>query len=209
MAATINAPPSVLWPWLVQMGAIVPVGTAGTVSTTVVFPAPGVSIQSGSTSRWGTAWTRLRVEMLGSKLQRWSRELFWLYGHRSICAGAHSPPNCPRPRYYTDSVWCFLLQELPGERTRLMVSGYTAARPKVLQAILDFVFWEPAHWIHADPAVHEPTAAHRVLAGDDPWVQCPPYFVHSLGNAQSLIRIITEADIIRNRSSRDFAAHYG
>jgi hypothetical protein len=28
-----------------------------------------------------------------------------------------------------------------------VVSGYTAAHPKVLQAILDFLFWEPAHWI--------------------------------------------------------------
>jgi hypothetical protein len=36
---------------------------------------------------------------------------------------------------------------LPGDRTRLVVSGYAAARPRSLQAIQDFVFWEPAHWI--------------------------------------------------------------
>jgi hypothetical protein len=52
-----------------------------------------------------------------------------------------------RGRVITDSVWCFLLEELPGERTRLVVSGYAAARPRLLQTVLSFVFWEPAHWI--------------------------------------------------------------
>jgi proline iminopeptidase len=56
-------------------------------------------------------------------------------------------PTGPRPRFYTDSVWCFLLEELPGERTRLVVSGYASARPRLLQAIVSFPFWEPAHWI--------------------------------------------------------------
>jgi hypothetical protein len=56
-------------------------------------------------------------------------------------------PTGPRPRFYTDSVWCFLLEEVPGERTRLVVSGYASARPRLLQAIVSFLFWEPAHWI--------------------------------------------------------------
>lgn len=56
-------------------------------------------------------------------------------------------PAGPRPRSYTDSVWCFSLQELPGERTRLVVSDYASARPRPVQAIIAFIVWEPAHWI--------------------------------------------------------------
>jgi proline iminopeptidase len=53
----------------------------------------------------------------------------------------------PRPRAYNDTLWCFQLKELPGERTRLVVSGYAAARPRVLAAVQNVLFWEPAHWI--------------------------------------------------------------
>jgi hypothetical protein len=41
----------------------------------------------------------------------------------------------------------FLLEEMPGNRTRLVVSSYTSARPRLIHAIQNFVFWEPAHWI--------------------------------------------------------------
>lgn len=53
----------------------------------------------------------------------------------------------PRPLYYIDALWGFQLKELPGGRTRLVVSGYAAARPWFLQMIADIFFWEPAHWI--------------------------------------------------------------
>jgi proline iminopeptidase len=44
-------------------------------------------------------------------------------------------------------VWCFQLNELPEGRTRLVVSGYSAQHPRALLAIVDFLLWEPAHWI--------------------------------------------------------------
>jgi proline iminopeptidase len=53
----------------------------------------------------------------------------------------------PRPRFYVDALWGFQLKELPGGRTRLVVSGYASARPRLLQVIADLLFWEPAHWI--------------------------------------------------------------
>jgi hypothetical protein len=53
----------------------------------------------------------------------------------------------PRPRFYTDSTWGFLLEELPDRRTRLVVSGYWSLRPRWLQPIVSFVFLEPSHWI--------------------------------------------------------------
>jgi hypothetical protein len=56
-------------------------------------------------------------------------------------------PAGTRPPYYTDGVWGFPLEELPGDRTRLIVSGYADARPKSLQDALNFIFWEPAYWV--------------------------------------------------------------
>jgi hypothetical protein len=53
----------------------------------------------------------------------------------------------PRPRFYLDALWGFQLKELPDRRTRLVVSGYACARPRLLQVIADLLFWEPAHWI--------------------------------------------------------------
>jgi proline iminopeptidase len=28
-----------------------------------------------------------------------------------------------------------------------VVSGYSSGRPRFLQAVAEFLFWEPAHWI--------------------------------------------------------------
>jgi hypothetical protein len=53
----------------------------------------------------------------------------------------------PRPRAYIDSLWGFQLKELPEGRTRLVVSGYASARPRLLQMMADLLFWEPAHWV--------------------------------------------------------------
>jgi hypothetical protein len=56
-------------------------------------------------------------------------------------------PSGPPPRFYSDSLWGFLLEELPGGRTRLVNSGYAKARPRIPARIADFLFWEPAHWV--------------------------------------------------------------
>jgi hypothetical protein len=53
----------------------------------------------------------------------------------------------PRPRFYSDSLWGLLLEELPEDRTRLVVSGYACSAPKRLATIANVLFWEPAHWI--------------------------------------------------------------
>ena len=45
-------------------------------------------------------------------------------------------PAGQRPRCLTDSIWGFLLEELPGDRTRLVVSGYWTLRPRWLQPVM-------------------------------------------------------------------------
>jgi hypothetical protein len=39
------------------------------------------------------------------------------------------------------------LKAWPEERTRLVVSGYASARPRLLHAVADLLLWEPAHWV--------------------------------------------------------------
>ena len=60
--------------------------------------------------------------------------------------GRRFDPEQP-PRYYSDSLWAFRLEPLAGDRTRLVVSGYWAFRPKWLQGIVGFLFIEPSTWI--------------------------------------------------------------
>ena len=62
--------------------------------------------------------------------------------------GRQFDPAGRRPRRYTDSTWGFLLTELPGRRTRLLVSGYWASRPRWLQHLfVSVAVLEPAHWV--------------------------------------------------------------
>jgi hypothetical protein len=53
----------------------------------------------------------------------------------------------PRTAHFTDALWAFHLEPLPGERTRLIVTTHSAAAPKTGPAALNLLFWEPAHWI--------------------------------------------------------------
>ncbi|MGH4011858.1 MAG: hypothetical protein ACRDTH_27460 [Pseudonocardiaceae bacterium] len=147
MAVTIDSPPSRLWPWLVQMGCDRAgwyswdrLDNGGVPSTERICPEwqeVTVGDHLASTPS-GSTW--FEIAALEPKRFLALRASFDLRGRPFDPIGS-------RPRRYTDSVWCFLLEELPGERTRLVVSGYAAARPRLLQAVLSFVFWEPAHWI--------------------------------------------------------------
>jgi hypothetical protein len=147
MGCTIDAPPSQLWPWLVQMGCDRAgwyswdrLDNGGMASAERIHPewqeiSVGDHLASTPT---GSAW----FEVAAIEPERFLalRAAFDLSGRPFDTAG-------PRPRFYTDSVWCYLLEELPGDRTRLVISGYGAARPRLLKAFGDLIFWEPAHWI--------------------------------------------------------------
>ena len=147
MAVTINAPPSRLWPWLVPMGCDRAgwyswdrLDNGGAPSAERIHPewqqiAVGDHLASSPS---GNTWFEVAAVEPARFLAL--RASFDLHGRPFDPAG-------PRPRSYTDSVWCFLLHELPGERTRLVVSSYASARPRTVQAIIAFIFWEPAHWI--------------------------------------------------------------
>jgi proline iminopeptidase len=143
---TIEAPRSRVWPWLVQMGCDRAgwyswdrLDNGGVPSAEEIHPEwQEISIGDRMASTpSGSAWFEVaaveRERFLGL------RAALDLRGHPFDTAGI-------RPHLHSDSLWGFRLEELPGERTRLVVSGYQSARPRLL-LIGNYLFWEPAHWI--------------------------------------------------------------
>ena len=147
MAVTIEAPPARVWPWLVQMGT----DRAGWYSWDRLdnwgrFSAERIHPEWQEISLgdrlWGTpdgsqSWEVAALEPERFLGLRMSLDL----------RGRPFDPGGARPRFYTDSTWGFLLEELPDRRTRLVVSGYWSLRPRWLQPIMSFIFLEPSHWI--------------------------------------------------------------
>jgi proline iminopeptidase len=146
-ATTIDAPPSAVWPWLVQMG----VDRGGWYSWDRLdnFGRP-------SAERIHPEWQQIavgdRFSATPSGSMWWEvaacePERFLALRASLDLRGRPFDPAGPRPRFYTDSTWCWLLQELPGGRTRVIESGYWFLRPRWLQPIASFLFVEAQHWL--------------------------------------------------------------
>jgi hypothetical protein len=146
MAVTIDAPPSAVWPWLAQMGY----GRAGWYSWDRLdhFGKP-------SARRIHPEWQSLSV---GQRLPATPDGRYWFdvaaveperfLALRVLTSGRRQLDSAgPRPRSFTDSLWAFQLEELPGGRTRLIASVDGVSRPRLLAAVLGFLFWEPAHFV--------------------------------------------------------------
>ncbi|MEU0246877.1 hypothetical protein ABZ192_21595 [Streptomyces sp. NPDC006235] len=146
MAVTIEAPPSQVWPWLVQMGCDRAgwyswdrLDNGGVASARRIHPE-WQQISMGdhlASTPSGSTWFEVTALEPGRFFAL--RAPFDLRGRPFDTKG-------PRPRLYTDSLWAFLLDEVHGGRSRLVVSGYAAAKPGLLAAIGNFLLWEPAHW---------------------------------------------------------------
>jgi proline iminopeptidase len=148
MAVTIEAPPARVWPWLVQMGCDRAGWYSwdrldnGGVPSAEQIHAQWQNLAVGdrlSSTPSGSAW----FEVAALEPQRF----LGLRAAIDLRAGRPFDTAGARPRFYIDALWAFQLKELPGGRTRLVVSGYASARPRFLQDIADLLFWEPAHWI--------------------------------------------------------------
>lgn len=147
MAVTIDAPPARVWPWLVQMGA----DRAGWYSWDRLD-----NFGHRSAERIHSEWQEVSLgDHLAAKpdgSEWW--EVAALEPERFLglrmavdLRGRPFDPVAGRPRSFTDSLWGFLLEELPGGRTRLVVSGYWALGPRWLKPILSVLVLEPAHWV--------------------------------------------------------------
>lgn len=147
MAVTVDAPPAEVWPWLVQMGA----DRAGWYSWDRLD-----NFGRRSADRIHPEWQAIAV---GDRfLARPDGSEWWevaaLESGHFLCLrmsldlrGRPFDPRGTRPRYSTDSTWGFLLEELPGGSTRLVVSGYWSLQPRWFQPIMSFLVLEPSHWV--------------------------------------------------------------
>jgi proline iminopeptidase len=144
MAVTIDATADQVWPWLVQMGwdrggwySWDRLDNAGRPSATQVHPE----------------WQDLAV---GDRLKFWvpfvgpadsydvrvleQGQFLGLYGLTDL-QGRWLDRDKPRPAAYMEGLWGFLLTELPGGGTRLVIGGYQTARPRWVAHILyDWIF---------------------------------------------------------------------
>jgi hypothetical protein len=136
MAVTVNAPPSNVWPWLVQMGY----GRAGWYSWDYLD-----NFGRHSAETLHPEWQIVKAgDYLGgpdvSPMEQKAWEVAALEPERFLGLRA-------RPGKYSDSLWGFRLKELPGGKTRLVVSGYWAMHPRWLQPFMSFALLEWTHWI--------------------------------------------------------------
>jgi len=149
MAVTIEAPPEQVWPWLIQMGG----DRAGWYSWDRLDNAGRPSAQ-----RVHPEWQDLKK---GDYVKYWTRNgpvdawrvdalernrFLGLHGFSDL-RGRKLDPEQPRPSAYTEGLWGFLLKELPGARTRLVIGGYEAFRPRWLERYVTSWLFVPVVWI--------------------------------------------------------------
>lgn len=147
MATEIDAPPARVWPWLVQMG----VDRGGWYSWDRLD-----NFGRRSADRIHPEWQRVRVgdrfTAMPDGSQSWivaavEPERFLALRMSLDLLGRPFDPDGPAPATVTDSTWSFLLKELPGGRSRLVVSGYWALRPSWLRPFVSALILEPSHWV--------------------------------------------------------------
>ncbi len=143
-AITIDAPPAKVWPWLVQMGY----GRAGWYSWDYLD-----NLGRPSADALHHEWQQLAIgdhlgpSFGGFEVAALEPERFLGLRASFALLGGSWYDQADQPPVGYSGLWGFLLEELPGDRTRLVVSGYWAARPAWLYGIVSVVFLDPAHWV--------------------------------------------------------------
>jgi hypothetical protein len=150
MAVTIEAPPDQVWPWLVQLG-----GDRGGWYSWDHLDNAGVSSAHEVHPEWQdrSVGDRLKVRMpvigmvdsyeIAILEPNQFLGLYWL----SDLRGHLLDPNRPRPGAYMEGLWCFQLSALDGGRTRLVIDGYQATRPRWLERFYNYWIYVPVVWI--------------------------------------------------------------
>jgi proline iminopeptidase len=149
MAVTIDAPPEVVWPWLVQMGwdragwySWDRLDNEGRRSAREVHPewqdlAIGDHVRAWSPAGPVDAWWVAALQ---------TNRFLGLHGLTDL-KGRRLNPRRPRPSSYVEGLWGFQLKALPGGRTRLVIGGYQAIRPRWLERFIVFWLYAPVVWI--------------------------------------------------------------
>ena len=157
MAVTIDAPPTEVWPWLIQMGG----DRAGWYSWD--------HLDNGGHSSARQLHPEWQNLALGDHIAAWSPtgliadawevvalepgRFLGLRG-RSELRSRTTRSGSSRPAAYTEGLWGFLLEEVDTGRTRLLVGGYQVMRPRWLERIVDFWVYPPVHWVMQARQLH-------------------------------------------------------
>ncbi len=148
MAVTIGAPPDQVWPWLVQLGgdrggwySWDRLDNRGRPSAREIHPewqdlALGDYVKYATRNGPVNAWQVAALE---------PGRFLGLHGLSDL-RGRPLDPQQPRPSAYTEGLWGFLLTELPGGRTRLVISGYQVARPRWVESFTNYWLYIPLVW---------------------------------------------------------------
>ena len=149
MAVTIEAPPDQVWPWLIQMGgdrggwySWDRLDNGGRPSAREVHPewqdlTLGDNVKYWTAAGAVDAWEVAALE---------SNRFLGLRGLTDL-RGRNLDPKQPRPSGYIEGLWGFLLNELPGGRTRLVIGGCQAIRPRwVGRFVFQWIF-PPLVWV--------------------------------------------------------------
>jgi len=126
MAVTIDAPPNQVWPWLVQLGgdrggwySWDHLDNAGRPSAREVH-SEWQDLGVGDHVRY---WTRRHGPVDAWEVAALELNRFLGLHGLSDLRGRTLDPKQPRSSAYTEGLWGFLLSELPGARTRLVIGG--------------------------------------------------------------------------------------
>ncbi len=149
MAVTIDASPDKAWPWLVQLGwdrggwySWDRLDNARRPSATEVHPEWQDVAVGDQLSFWalGRRMDAYRIGVLEPN------RFLGLYGYTDL-RGRWLDPKEPRPAAYMEAIWGFQLNEVSGERTRLVISGYQTFRPHWIERIVAEWLLLPIAWI--------------------------------------------------------------
>jgi proline iminopeptidase len=149
MAVTIEAPPDQVWPWLVQMG-----GDRGGWYSWDRLDNGGRSSAREVHPEWQDLAVGDHVKYWrgGGPVDAWEvaalepNRFLGLHGLTDL-RGRNLDPKHTRPSAYVEGLWGFLLNELPGGRTRLIIGGYQAIRPRWLGRFVFYWLYIPVTWI--------------------------------------------------------------
>jgi hypothetical protein len=149
MAVTIEVPPDQVWPWLVQMGgdrggwySWDRLDNGGRSSAEEVHP----EWQDLAIGEYAKYWTR-RGPVDAWEVAALEPNRFLGLRDLTDLRGRNLDPQEPRPRAYVEGLWGFLLHQLPGGRTRLVIGGYQAIRPRWLGRFIFYWLYIPVTWI--------------------------------------------------------------
>jgi proline iminopeptidase len=148
MAVTIGAAADQVWPWLVQLGgdrggwySWDRLDNRGRPSAREVHPewqdlAIGDYVKYATRNGPVDAWEVAALE---------PNRFLGLHGLSDL-RGRPLDPQQPRPSAYTEGLWGFLLTEQPDGRSRLVISGYQAVRPRWLERFTNYWLYLPLVW---------------------------------------------------------------